>query len=457
MAAQVIEMKTRLRRVSLPGILVACLIPAFAQSPIPDAILFRVFFLRVAQIENGARLLEAQGNNAAAESFRGTIRREAGLTIDEATLLNRIAIPCNDGYKSASMNGTALLRQLRQSNPALSSASPQVVQQIQDLEAQRQQVILDCLATLRSGMKPFRFDALYKYVSATEGPNIHIVGQPDQPKPTAPPAEQLTTGEISVTEPRPLARVAEILTTRYGVPVSYEDVSAYAYDGDLSAATSEKQGPRAAAILPRSSSLKFFPEALAISFDPVRTADPAAVAKMLGGILAQHEAAGNPGRFKLLETAAGLVIVPTAVRDYSGTFIPDQSLLDMRISFQAAAGDADSALLAFRDALKAVSGKEVSIEGFWAQSGPVGANNEIARDVLARILNGLHHFVGPTTNIGDVSPSPRLVWSLTAEPAIESPHATRYHIAFRSVVMEDGYPSPPRPDGRTRRRAFVLR
>jgi hypothetical protein len=93
MAAQVIEMKTRLRRILLPGILVACLIPAFAQSPIPDAILFRVFFFRVAQVENVALLLSAQGKNADAESVRGIIRREAGLTIDEAVLLNRIAIP----------------------------------------------------------------------------------------------------------------------------------------------------------------------------------------------------------------------------------------------------------------------------------------------------------------------------------------------------------------------------
>jgi hypothetical protein len=353
------------------------------------------------------------------------------------------------------VNGTALLRQLHQSNPALSSDSPQVVQQIQDLEAQQQQIILACLANLRSGMKPFRFDAFYKYVVETEGPRIHIAGQPDPPKPTAPPAEQLTTGEISVTEPRPLARVAEILTTRYGVPVSYEDVSAYAYDGDLSAATSEKQGPRAAAILPRSTSLKFFAEPLSISFDPVRTADPAAVAKMLRAILAQHEAAGNPGRFKLLETAGGLVIVPTAVRDYSGTFVPDQSLLDLRISFQAAGGESTSPLWAFRDALKAVSGKDISVEGiFGAESGPAGANNEIARDVLARILNGLDHFIGPTTNIGDVIPPPQLVWSLTAEPAIEPPHAARYHIGFRTVIMEDGYPSP---DGKMRRRAWVAR
>src|SRR5262249_21361508 len=39
---------------------------------------------------------------------------------------------------------------------------------------------------------------------------------------------------IDLNDPHPLARAAEILTARYGVPISFEDVSNYSYQGDLS-------------------------------------------------------------------------------------------------------------------------------------------------------------------------------------------------------------------------------
>jgi hypothetical protein len=249
---------------------------------------------------------------------------------------------------------------------------------------------------------------------------------------------------VSISDARPLARAAEILMSHYGVPISYEDLSAYAYDGDLAETldlpVSNALGSTLVAsktLAPRKSNLTFFAEPLKVGFHPpsVDTADPASVARVLQGVLNQHENNGNPGQFKLVETPAGLAIVPKATRSTSGAPTADQSLLDLRISFPEREGEADGVLIAFVKALKEVSGKQVEVEGIGGPaifSGRIGARNEVARDVLARLLTGLIHYGG----INDGRPVPKLVWNLTTYPGINPPHAASYHIGFKTVVME---------------------
>ena len=115
-------------------------------------------------------------------------------------------------------------------------------------------------------------------------------------------AQRVSVGEtISIHDSHPLARAAAILRARYGVPISYDDLSEYDFNGDLADPVDVPK------VLPiRSSSLTFFAEPMAISYSPVVPADQGAVARVLRGILEQHEKNGNPGRFKLIETPAGL-------------------------------------------------------------------------------------------------------------------------------------------------------
>ncbi len=265
---------------------------------------------------------------------------------------------------------------------------------------------------------------------------------------------------VSVTDSRPLAQIAEILNGRYGVPISYEDASAYPFDGDLgdTVETERRRGfPSAPALTLRNTTLKFVAEPLDVGFDgawPGRPADPAGVARILQGVLDQHAANGSPGRFKILQTKLGLAIVPTATRNSAGDFVPEQSLLDTRISFAKVEGDTYSVINTFTEALAAASGAKIDFPfGGLAHSSPVAANNEIARDVLARIATGLVFYrAGP--------PLP-LVWTLVTQPGIAPPHTATYRMDLRMGTLDFAYsandtygavpiprPAPPRPNGR---------
>ncbi len=44
----------------------------------------------------------------------------------------------------------------------------------------------------------------------------------------------------------------------------------------------------------------------------------------------------------------------------------------------------------------------------------ISANNEVARDVLARLLNGLHRVLG-IHSVGEMDPEPTYTWDLTSD------------------------------------------
>jgi hypothetical protein len=223
---------------------------------------------------------------------------------------------------------------------------------------------------------------------------------------------------VTITDPRPLVKVAEMFGARYGVRVSYEDVSAYNFAGDLDKATN----------LPKSSSLSIsfagFPQPkysdkVAYDLRAQQTGDPASTKTLLQAILNEHERSGNPGRFKIVDTENGMVIVPTATRDSAGIFAPDQSVLDQRITFPEETMNLDTALDAFCKTLSRATGKNVYIPTGYGP-GPVsvriGAKNEIARDVLARIFN-TRKWNGMGISIGVIGqPANEVTWVLTTQP-----------------------------------------
>lgn len=144
--------------------------PAPAQWP--DYTLFRFFFLHVAALERAADSLKAQGKDD--EYMRAMLRSSAHLTDQEATLIKNVAANCNAGYAAATQQGMAALSAARADHLAAPATpvSPAAVQQANALEQQRQQVILNCVATLQAQMLPFRFQTLHDYVVANIGPTI---------------------------------------------------------------------------------------------------------------------------------------------------------------------------------------------------------------------------------------------------------------------------------------------
>jgi len=160
----------------------------------------------------------------------------------------------------------------------------------------------------------------------------------------------LSRKEVPVDAPRPLAVAAEMLTKNYGVPISYEDVSAYADESELADITEFLKGhPGSQTLSPRASRLMVTldqPTSLAL-FHPAASAS---VSKALETVLQQHESNGNPGRFRVVETAAGLAIAPVASRNSLGMLVSDHSPLDLPISFPEVDAGADSGLRAFSEA-----------------------------------------------------------------------------------------------------------
>jgi hypothetical protein len=120
-------------------------------------------------------------------------------------------------------------------------------------------------------------------------------------------------------------------------------------------------------------------------------------------MLDQNAGVGNVGRFRVLTTAGGLVIAPK-----------EATILDSRISF--AETDGSSAFLAFYAAL------HPEWEGRIGATGPmescyharISVNNEVARDVLAKLLNGLHRVLG-VHSIDELDPEPTYTWDLTTD------------------------------------------
>ncbi len=252
---------------------------------------------------------------------------------------------------------------------------------------------------------------------------------------------------MSIVDARPLKKAAEALEALHGVPISYEDPSAYAYNGDLS---DPFEFRAANALPPRDSSLKFVSEHLkgaierpdAHGVHPLLQAAPEAdVARILQSVVDQHASNGNPGRFKILATPAGLVIVPTAARNSRGERVPDQSLLDFRISLPEMDTDADLAIEAFCKALSAASGKTVQpADAFLTRTARIGADNEVARDVLVRLLNGMHETRGGIRNADGTLPVVKVAWTLTTQPGFDPQHAGTYLLGLRNVAMEGRYP-----------------
>jgi hypothetical protein len=242
---------------------------------------------------------------------------------------------------------------------------------------------------------------------------------------------------FSVTGPRALDEAAERFETRYGIPVSYEDAN-YAYEGDLDDQTapewakSHPGGRRA--LIPKSGSLTF-------RADPQLRVNSAQDAMpLLQSLLDAHKKAGYPGEFKLIPNGDGVVIVPAAVKNAAGILLPDQSILETKISLPAVQRSAAETLDAICEAIKTNSGENIGVGTSSFHQGlqpgysmTIGADNEPARTVLERALDPSH--VGPT----------KTSWSLRYAPDLKM-----YALNLRQVQIE--IPTPP--GGKVKRPVF---
>ena len=160
----------------------------------------------------------------------------------------------------------------------------------------------------------------------------------------------------------------------------------------------------------------------------------------LAGLLLQesleyHAKRGNPGRFKLVRLDDyGYSIVPTHVRGKTGQLVPVSSPLDVRISFPHQKRSLASTLVLIAQAISKKSGEDLEADIFNlpginsifdVANANIGADKEIARDVLARTLREMHMY-------NDAEPGPMMTWQLIRRmnkvPGFSKDYALRFEL-----------------------------
>lgn len=207
---------------------------------------------------------------------------------------------------------------------------------------------------------------------------------------TVPPVLQL-----NVDDPRPVAKAAEELVSRYGYVITYEDPR-HIYDGDLQDVTAQvrrdldRYSPGTVPKVTRPRGGK-----LSLTLPTVSTPNSQIVAATLNQLVHEQLNRGEGGRFRVVQTGDVFHIVPAEARDHAGNWMPQQSILDIAISLPMEARSEDEMIAAIVTAISAEAHVKISVASGVGtgirsptQTKPykLGANNERARDVLMRAL-----------------------------------------------------------------------
>lgn len=195
--------------------------------------------------------------------------------------------------------------------------------------------------------------------------------------------------DIIVDGVRPVSQAIDAVAERLGYVVTYEDPR-YVYAGDLRDVTAEvnKSGGRGKIFWPMSSTLEV--RRLSLPAQP----DPTAASEVIRRILDVYAQGTVGGRFKVVSAGNMLHVVPDQVRDQSGAWIEQASILDTRINIAPAPRSVDAMIDAICAALQAAGtpvvlyddgGSRLMYDG--PSIDPVqSARDELAREVLIRTL-----------------------------------------------------------------------
>ena len=206
------------------------------------------------------------------------------------------------------------------------------------------------------------------------------------------PSQEWSKALLSVDDPRPLAAAIEVLEARYGWVITYEDPR-YVYSGDIKDVTLSvrrdldkyKPGEAPKVLIPKGGTLTF-------EYDvPSDTNLPDDRQTVVQGLLDAYAASGNAGRFRLENDGRLIHVIPTAVNNSDGQLMPQDSILDTKISLTAGERTEMQRLEAICSAIT-----EATKIPVWVGTVPTnlllqhrdseGAAQQKARDVLVNLL-----------------------------------------------------------------------
>lgn len=234
----------------------------------------------------------------------------------------------------------------------------------------------------------------------------------------------------TVTDPRPLAAVADLLELKYGVMINYEDPP-YLFPGDIQDVTATVAKPESRAghpglriWVPRGGSIS-------LSYLAKPPSEAAATTPLLENVVAAHEAAGNPGTFKVEAIDSVLNLVPLQVKNREGKLELAEAPLDTSITIPAQRLSAWAAVKLVCAEVSRISGKTVQpgtapANLLFNTRTSVIAQNEPARNVLVRVLSTLSWAHGVSS--GSV---PKVTWRL-----FYGPDTGDYVLNFHIVMVE---------------------
>ena len=214
----------------------------------------------------------------------------------------------------------------------------------------------------------------------------------------------------------PLGWAAGFLGRKMGVPVSYED-PAWAWSGDFSPFAEHPGNAQRVqdnpdvdfGLIPRGGHIE-----MRLDMNRITQEVRGSPQTILERALEDHRARGNPGQFRVLELEGGeFVITPTGAMDSEGKMLAQGSPFDTRISLRAETRNGVAAVEAICAAITAAGGAPGGLllypdEWLSQQEVLIGADNEPAREVLARVFREAN-WINPAVH---PRPPAKLSWRL---------------------------------------------
>jgi len=195
---------------------------------------------------------------------------------------------------------------------------------------------------------------------------------------------------LTISDGRPVAAGVQELITRYGYVITYEDPR-YSYDADVEDVTNlvtSDGRPNRRILVPRTSTLIF-------SVPSLTSIDQNAMLSSLQSLVQAQRNVGQGGRFDILQAEGVFHLIPTQVRDETGNWISQGSILDTLITLPSEKRNEFGVFAAICNAIAAATHTKISVAGFsggiYSRSNPapylIGASHERARDVLMKALS----------------------------------------------------------------------
>jgi hypothetical protein len=199
---------------------------------------------------------------------------------------------------------------------------------------------------------------------------------------------------IIVDGARPVAAAVIQLIKRHPVVVTYEDPR-YTYAGDLKDVTEEIRNPQA----PRTDGPRIrvpvgghLQIRYSVSTD---TNKPVNLGETLENIVRAKVALPAGGRFRVEQSGSVFHVVASQVRDPSGQWVEHMSVLDVPITLDTRELGGFDMVRVILDEITAKSGVKFEVSAMPVTNllanyqGSIKANNELAREVMLRTLQGM--------------------------------------------------------------------